>query len=82
MVAGHLVVDDAERLDNRVVGIGQQRVSDLNPIGEILQNRKRVIAEGRNIDAALLIFFPFTLQLDQLAFAVISPIGRAVEQKQ
>jgi hypothetical protein len=51
------------------------------PIGEILEDRLTVIADGCDLDASC--FEPLfrVLQLDQLRFAEGSPIGRTEEKQ-
>ena len=51
------------------------------PIGEVLEDRLTVIADGCDLDATC--FEPLfrVLQLDQLRFAVWSPIGRAEKKE-
>ena len=51
------------------------------PIGELLQNRLTVIADGCDLDATC--FEPLfrVLQLNQLRFAEGSPIGRTEEKQ-
>ena len=52
------------------------------PIGELLEDRLTVIADGCDLDATC--FEPLfrVLQLNQLRFAEGSPIGRAIEDEQ
>jgi hypothetical protein len=51
------------------------------PVGEVLQDRRTVVADGRDLDSVLFESFFGILQLDQLRFAEGSPIGRTEKQK-
>jgi hypothetical protein len=50
------------------------------PIGEVLEDRLTVIADGCDLDPALFEPFLGVLQLDQLRFAEGSPIGGTEEK--
>jgi hypothetical protein len=49
--------------------------------GEVLEHGDAVIADGANIQTAAREFFFFAFQLDELAFAVRSPVGRTDEHE-
>jgi hypothetical protein len=62
------------------IRIGQQRKIDLLPVREVFQDRLRVVADGRQFET---LFFESCfrgLQLDQLPFAVRSPVRGPEEQ--
>jgi hypothetical protein len=63
------------------IRIGEQRKLDLATVGEILQYFLAVIADCRQFDPLLFKSCFCVLQLDQLPFAVGSPVGRAEKQK-
>jgi hypothetical protein len=62
------------RLDRLGVGVGKQREINLAAVREMLEDF-RVIADRRQLDPLLLESRSSTLQLDQLAFTVRSPVG-------
>jgi hypothetical protein len=47
----------------------------------MMENGHRIVADGGEPEAPALQVFPALLQLDELAFAERSPVGRAVEDK-
>ena len=57
------------------IGIGKHREFDLAAVGEIFQDLFGVVADRREFDPLLLESCFGALQLDQLPFAVGSPIG-------
>jgi hypothetical protein len=57
------------------IGIGEQREIDFAAVGEKLQDFGAVIANGRELEPLLLESGFGCLQLDQLPFAVGSPVG-------
>ena len=59
--------------------IAEQREGDPLPRGELRQDLRRIVTDSRKPDFALVQFRQIALQLDQLRFAVGSPIGRPVE---
>ena len=61
--------------------VGQQRKHDLVPLGEVLQDRRIVIADRGQLDPLLLKSWFRILQLDQLRFAEGSPIRGPKEKK-
>jgi hypothetical protein len=63
------------------IGIGEHRKIDLLPVREKLQDGFGIIADRRQLDALFFESRLSALQLDQLPFAVGSPIGRAEEKK-
>src|SRR5271169_703065 len=78
---GRLLIEDAIRLDDPGLGVPEQGVLDLVPVGEKLQDFFRVIADGRQLDPLLFESRNCTLQLDQLPFAEGSPVGGTEKQK-
>ena len=63
------------RLDRLGIGVGQQRKINLAAVREILEYFYAVVADRRQLDPLLLESRSSTLQLDQLAFTVRSPVG-------
>ena len=51
------------------------------PLGEVLEDRLTVIADGCDLDPAFFEPLLGVLQLDQLRFAERSPIGRTEEKQ-
>jgi hypothetical protein len=67
---------------NRVgIGIGEQGKVNLAAVGERPQYLNAVIADGRQLEALLLKSCFRVLQLDQLPFAVRSPVGGTKEKE-
>ena len=62
------------------IRIGQQRKVDLSPVGEVFQDFWAVVTDGGKLNALLLKSGFGVLQLDQLPFAVGSPVGRTEKQ--
>ena len=63
------------------IRVGEQRELDLATVSEVLQYFLAIITDGRQFDS---LFFKSrfrVLQLDQLPFAVRSPVGRAEKEK-
>jgi hypothetical protein len=63
------------------IGVGEQREFDLSPTGEVSQDCFTVVADSRQLDSLFLKSRFRRLQLDQLLFAVRSPIGRTDKEK-
>jgi hypothetical protein len=63
------------------VGIGEQRKVNLAAVGERLQYLDAVIADGRQLEPLLFKSRFGVLQLDQLPFAVGSPVGGTKEKE-
>ena len=80
-LAGRFGVQDLVGANGLGIGIAQQRKVDLPAVGEIFQNFRAVVADCRQLDPLLLKPGLGVLQLDQLPFAVGSPIGRTEKQK-
>ncbi len=78
---GGLGVQHPISLDHLGVGIGQQRKLDLAPIREILKYFYAVVADRGQRNALFFEARLSALQLDQLPFAVRSPIGRTEKQE-
>src|SRR5260370_32492413 len=76
-----LLIEHPEAPDDRRVGIGEQRIGNMLPVREVLQDRLTVVADGSEPDSTLSKLRLGIAQLDQLLFAVGSPIGRAEEQE-
>jgi hypothetical protein len=62
-------------LDDLGIWVGQQRKIDLAAVREILKYFHAVVADRRQLDTLALESLFRILQLDQLAFAVRSPVG-------
>jgi hypothetical protein len=63
------------------IRVGEQRNVDLAPVSEVLQYFLAVIADGSYFDSLFFKSCLRTLQLDQLPFAVRSPVGRTEKQE-
>ena len=63
------------------IRIGQQRKVDLSPVGEVFQDFWAVVTDGGQREPLLLKSGLGVLQLDQLPFAVRSPVGRTEKEK-
>ena len=63
------------------IGIGKQREVDLLPVGEILQDLRAVVTDGGEPDPLFLKFCFGGFQLNQLPFAVGSPVCRTKKQQ-
>ncbi len=63
------------------IGIGQQRKIDLPAVREIFQDLLTIVTDGGEREPLLLKSGLGILQLDQLPFAVGSPIGRTEKEK-
>lgn len=68
------------RANGRGLGVGKQREVDLLPSGKKLQDVLAVVADRRDFEPLLLKSSLCVLQLDQLPFAVWSPIGGTKEE--
>ena len=62
-------------LDDLGIWVGQQRKIDLAAVREILKYFQAVVTDRRQLDTLALESLFRILQLDQLAFAVRSPVG-------
>jgi len=62
-------------LDRLGVGVGKQREINLEAVREMLEDFHAIVADRRQCDPLLLESRASTLQLDQLAFTVRSPVG-------
>ncbi len=78
---GGLAVADAEGVDGLAFRVGQEREGDGAFLGESSEEGLAVVADGDDLAAGCLDGFKALLQLDQLRFAVGSPIGRAMEDE-
>ena len=72
-------VQNPVRLDSCGIHIGQKRKGDAPPTAEFGEDVRWVVADGRDSDALGLKFIYSILQLDQLRFAIGSPVRRTVE---
>ena len=63
------------------IRVGQQRKVDLPPVREVLQYCFAVVADCRKLDSLVFESRLRGLQLDQLPFAVGSPVGRTEKEK-
>jgi hypothetical protein len=79
-VFGDAGVDDAELADDAALRIGEEREVEIDPIGEVLQKLDPVVTDRGDADAAARVLALLVIQLDQLALAVVSPVGGAVEE--
>src|SRR5438552_4138612 len=79
---GYGLVEDAVAADHLGLRIGEQRETNVFPVGESLHDIDAVVADRRKTEAPLLDTRAVLFQLDQLGFAVRSPIGRAIENEQ
>ncbi len=80
-LSGPLGVQDLIGPNGFGIRIGEQRKLDLAAVGEVLQYFLAVIADCRQFDPLLFKSCFRVLQLDQLPFAVGSPVGRAKKEK-
>ena len=78
---GRGFIQDAVSADDLRVRIGKQRKRDVLSIGEAFENRGAVVTDGRQSQRLLADFGKTLFQLDQLGFAIRSPIGRAEEDQ-
>jgi len=62
-------------------GVGEERKFDVPPASEVFQDFLAVVADGRDFDSLFLKSCFRALQLDQLPFAVRSPVGRTKEKE-
>lgn len=62
-------------LNRLAARIGQKRQRDFETIAETLQDADRIEADSDHLDASVFESFAIFLQLDQLPFAVRSPVG-------
>jgi hypothetical protein len=74
------VIQDLIGTNDFGVGIGEQRKIDFAAVRERFQDALGVIADCRELDPLFLESRLRILQLNQLPFAVWSPIGRTKEQ--
>ena len=79
IIRRHTRVDDAESVDCLVLRVREQRKRDAGPLGEVSQDLDAVVADGRDVESLFCEISLFFFQLDQLGFAVMSPIGGAME---
>jgi hypothetical protein len=77
MARFEVVVEDAERPDRFESVIPEQRESDLLTFREILQQGRAVIGDGSDAQPLTRQIGLRVFQLDELGFAIGSPIGRA-----
>jgi hypothetical protein len=78
---GRGLVENSVSTDDLRVRIRQQRKGDARPIGETPENRRAVVTDRGETEPSLLNFAKILLQLDQLDFAVRSPVGGAKEDQ-
>jgi hypothetical protein len=74
-------VEDAEPLDHATVGVREQGVGNAVLAGELSEDVRRVIADGKRLDPVPVERLQVTLQLDELRLAEPSPRGASVKQK-
>ena len=78
---GSFFIQDAIVSNGLGLGVGEQGVFDLVPVGKIFQDGCGVVADRRQLEALLFKLRNGALQLDQLPFAEGSPVGGAIEEK-
>ena len=78
---GNGLVEDAEGADDAGICVGEERESDAAAGGKGGEDLWGVVADGGEVEAALLEFTEMDLQLHELSFAVGSPIGGAEEEQ-
>jgi hypothetical protein len=71
---GDVLIEEAEPADDRRIGIGQQRIRDAAALCEVAQDLDRIVADGAEPVALGADSADVSLQLDELAFTVRSPI--------
>ena len=76
-----LVVKHVEAANDFGVGISQQRELDFVPLGEVLQDRRTIVANSRQLQSLRLKSLFCVLQLHELRFAEGSPVGRTEEEE-
>ncbi len=74
-------IEEAVFPDDRGIGIGKQWEADQVPVSEIFQDGFTVVADGGQLNSMLFKLRQSAMQLDQLPFAVGSPVGRTKKQK-
>jgi hypothetical protein len=74
-------VEHLETSDDFRIGVSQYRKLDLVPLGEILQDRRAIVADSGQFESLRFKSLLRVLQLHELRFAEGSPIGRAEEKK-
>ena len=80
-LSGGFGIQNLVSADRFGIGIREQRKINLPAICERFQYRLRVIADAGEFDALLLESCLRVLELDQLPFAVRSPVRRAKEKQ-
>ena len=75
-------IEDSECPDHLGVGIGEKRHGQTAALREIPQKLRTIEANRRDVDAFSFKGLALPIQLNQLAFAVRSPIRRTVKQQQ
>ena len=80
-LSGRLGVEHAVRPNNRGIRVREQWNIDPAAIGEALQDWLAIVADRRKPDTLLLESFFGLLQLNQLSFAVRSPISGSEKQE-
>ena len=80
-LSGPLGVQDLIGPNGFRIGIGEQGKLNLAPVSEVLQYFLAVIADCRQLDPLLVKSCFRVLQLDQLRFAVGSPVGRTKKKE-
>ena len=72
----YFLIKNAEGADGFRSLIGQQREGDMTSLREISEHRRAVVTDRRQSQPLLPYPVQVALQLDELVFAVRSPVGR------
>ena len=75
-----VLIANAKGVDDFGLGIGEQRVRDLLALGEVGEGGRGVVAERGDAVAEFANGFGLYAQLNELGFAVWSPVGGAEEE--
>ena len=74
-------VEHVEAANDFGMGVSQQRKFDFVTVGEVLQDRRTIVADSRKLQSLRLKFLFCILQLHELRFAEGSPVRGAEEQQ-
>jgi hypothetical protein len=80
-LAGGFGIQDVVGANGLRIRVGQQGEIDLPAVRKRFQDFRRVVADGGQLDSLLLELGFGALQLDQLRFAVGSPVGRTEKEQ-
>ena len=79
---GDIGVQDAEGADGFRARVGEEGIGERLAAGEVGEDRGGVVGDGGDANAAAFELLSLLSQLDQLGFAVGSPVGRTHEGEQ